>query len=438
MKRFSYILTLALLCSYSVFAQSISHDVMQRIYDEVKSPYKYGMVVAPSDNGHKIDCPTVYREGDKWYMTYVVYNGHDGMDGRGYETWLAESDNLLNWTTLGRVLSYKDSGWDMNQRGGFPSLIDWEWGGTYRMNTYKGKHWMTYIGGEGTGYEGVRAPLFIGQAWTTAPVTAAHEWESLDKPLLHIDDKDAQWWEKLIQYKSTIYEDKAKSLGKRFVMFYNAGGINPANDLKAERIGIALSNDMKKWTRYSGNPVFTHEAPGIITGDAQIVKMGENYVMFYFSAYSPERKYNAYNTFAVSRDLVHWQDWDGPDLVYPTKQYDEMFAHKSYVVKHNGVVYHFYCAVNNDGQRGIALATSKPMGKSPVSFPAPDPKGKRTITNLNDNWTSRLLESNLKDSLPLREGWGGSDRPLPFTLYLQVWHPAPEWHHRGCRRRGGV
>jgi hypothetical protein len=28
------------------------------------------------------------------------------------------------------------------------------------------------------------------------------------------------------------------------------------------------------------------------------------------------------------------------------------------VVKYKGVVYHFYCAVNNKDQRGIAVATS--------------------------------------------------------------------------------
>ena len=170
-------------------------------------------------------------------------------------------------------------------------------------------------------------------------------------------------------------------------MFYNAGGINPANNLKAERIGIALSNDLKKWKRYDGNPVYFHEAPGIITGDAQIVRMDGSvlggsatessplYVMFYFSAYNPDRKYNAYNTFSVSRDLLHWQDWTGADLIVPSKPYDEMFAHKSYVVKHDGVVYHFYCAVNNDQQRGIAVATSVPMGRSDIRFPAPNPQG---------------------------------------------------------------
>lgn len=388
------LLSLLIFGGITAFAQKISKNVMQKIYDEVKTPYKYGMVVAPKDNYHQIDCPMVYREGGKWYMTYVVYNGKDGTDGRGYETWLATSDDLLQWKTLGRLLCYADKGWDMNQRAGYPALIDWTWNGSYEMAKYKGRHWMSYFGGEGTGYEAIRKPLNMGMASTKGDITQAHPWETSSSPVLSINDKSAQWWEKLTHYKSTVYWDKNKTLGKPFVMFYNAGGINPANQLKAERIGIALSSNMTSWRRLplrtakrkTGNPVFFHEAPGIITGDAQIVKLPHYYVMFYFSAYNPERKYNAYNTFAVSRDLVNWQDWDGADLVYPSKPYDDMFAHKSYVLKHQGVVYHFYCAVNHAGQRGIAVATSVPMGRSQVSFPTPEKKGKRQIVSLNQDW----------------------------------------------------
>lgn len=388
------VLSLLIFGGITAFAQKISKNVMQKIYDEVKTPYKYGMVVAPKDNYHQIDCPMVYREGGKWYMTYVVYNGKDGTDGRGYETWLATSDDLLQWKTLGRLLCYADKGWDMNQRAGYPALIDWTWNGSYEMAKYKGRHWMSYFGGEGTGYEAIHKPLNMGMAFTKGDITQAHPWETSPSPVLSINDKSAQWWEKLTHYKSTVYWDKNKTLGKPFVMFYNAGGINPANQLKAERIGIALSSNMTSWRRLplrtakrkTGNPVFFHEAPGIITGDAQIVKFPHYYVMFYFSAYNPERKYNAYNTFAVSRDLVNWQDWEGADLVYPSKPYDDMFAHKSYVLKHQGVVYHFYCAVNHAGQRGIAVATSVPMGRSQVSFPTPEKKGKRQIVSLNQDW----------------------------------------------------
>lgn len=388
------LLSLLVFGSITAFAQKISQNVMQKIYDEVKTPYKYGMVVASEDNYHKIDCPMVYREGNRWFMTYVVYNGKDGTDGRGYETWLATSDDLLQWKTLGRLLCYADKGWDMNQRAGYPALIDWTWNGSYEMAKYKGRHWMSYFGGEGTGYESVRKPLNMGMASTKGDITQAHPWETSPAPVLSINDKSAQWWEKLTHYKSTVYWDRNKTLGKPFVMFYNAAGINPANQLKAERIGIALSSNMTSWRRLplrtakrkTGNPVFFHEAPGIITGDAQIVKFPHYYVMFYFSAFNPKRKYNAYNTFAVSRDLVNWQDWEGADLIYPSKPYDDMFAHKSYVLKHQGVVYHFYCAVNHAGQRGIAVATSVPMGRSQVSFPTLEKKGKRQIMSLNQDW----------------------------------------------------
>ena len=90
---------LLILTTLTAAAQSISQQQMQRIYNEVRTPYKYGMVVAPTDNYHKIDCPTVFRVGEKWFMTYVVYNGKGGLDGRGYETWMAESDDLLHWKT---------------------------------------------------------------------------------------------------------------------------------------------------------------------------------------------------------------------------------------------------------------------------------------------------------------------------------------------------
>lgn len=390
MKRF-FGMALALFVLTASAQRVVTQERMEQVYEEVKTPYKYGLVIAPTDNGHKIDCPTVFHKDGKWYMTYVVYNGKGAKDGRGYETWLSESDDLLHWRTLGRILSYRDGAWDQCQRGGFPALTDMEWGGSYELQVYKGRNWMTYIGGDGPGYEAISAPLHIGLAWTDAHLLGkAHEWKSADHPALSIYDKDVQWWEKLTQYKSTVYWDKKKSLGEPFVMFYNAGGIHPETGLKGERVGIALSKDMKRWKRYGGNPVFAHESAGTITGDVHIQGFGDLYVMFYFSAFNPTRPYKAYNTFACSYDLVHWYDWEGEDLIVPSKNFDNLFAHKSYVIKHDGVVYHFYCAVNEYEQRGIAVATSKRMGVSEIHFPKPEPKERRVEMELKDNWTTWL------------------------------------------------
>ena len=65
-----------MISALSAFAQrDVAQERMEQIFEEAKTPYKYGLVVAPEDNHHKIDCPTVFRQGDKWLMTYVVYNG---------------------------------------------------------------------------------------------------------------------------------------------------------------------------------------------------------------------------------------------------------------------------------------------------------------------------------------------------------------------------
>ena len=77
--------------------------------------------------------------------------------------------------------------------------------------------------------------------------------------------------------------------------------------------------------------------------------------MFYFGAFW---KPGAFNRFACSYDLINWTDWDGEDLIKSSEDYDEKYAHKPWVLKWNGIVYHFYNAVG-DSVSVIALATSK-------------------------------------------------------------------------------
>jgi len=316
----------------------VDDTTMRRVYEEVKTPFKYGIVLR--EEGKKVDCPSIYRAGGHWYMMYIVFNGD------GYQTWLAESTDLLSWRKLGKVLSFGENTWDARQKAGYVALQDTTWGGTYELERHDGKYWLSYLGGALTGYE--TDPLAIGLAWSDDCAKAA-EWNRLGKPVLAPDDADSRHWEKLTLYKSNILHDRNRSLGHPFVMFYNA-----KSKSGYERIGMAVSDDMRQWKRFGVEPVIDNGAG--ISGDPQVVRMGDVWVMFYFGAfYRP----GAFDTFACSRDLVNWRKWDGPDLVAPSEPWDKTYAHKPWVVKHDGVVYHFYCAVGDQG-RVIALATSKP------------------------------------------------------------------------------
>lgn len=342
-------------------AKPVSAEVMESVYQQVKTPYKYGLVMVPASNDKKLDCPSIFRKAGKWYMVYIVF------DGRGYETWLAVSKDLLHWESKGKLMAFSDStDWDANQKAGYVALETIKWGGKYKWQPYQGKYWMSYFGGNSTGYE--KGLLSISMAWTKKDPTVVHPWQRIGHPVLMSTDKDVRWWENHTQYKSTVIWDKARRTGHPFVMYYNANGDSLSKTRGAERIGMAVSDDMTHWQRYRRNPVLDHHQG--ITGDPVIQKIGHLYVMFYFGAFW-KNKGGAFNRFACSYDLIHWTDWTGADLIQPSEDYDNMFAHKSFVLKYKGVVYHFYCAVNKAGQRGIAVATSKKIGTSSLHFVAP-------------------------------------------------------------------
>jgi predicted GH43/DUF377 family glycosyl hydrolase len=349
MKTFVYV---ACTLAYSTcFAQNkipeagvVPQSRMQEVFDEVKTPYKYGVVLQHSDSSKMIDSPTIFRKNDTWHMTYIVF------DGQGYETWLAKSKDLLHWESKGKILSFTKNTWDANQKAGYVSLVDIEWGGGYSVEKYRGKYWMSYLGGNTTGYEA--GVLKIGMATSTA-LTTVNEWKTDSIPRLSPKDTNARWFEDKTIYKSLVIRDTQKHTGHPFVMYYNAKG----DTADYESIGMAVSDDMISWSRYGKNPVIT-EFEGIC-GDAQIAKFNDLYIMFYFGAFW---KPSAFERFACSHDLINWTVWDGDDLISPSETYDDKYAHKPWVIKWKGIVYHFYNAVGNQG-RVIALATSADLTK---------------------------------------------------------------------------
>lgn len=326
-------------------AGPVPRSVMREVYEEVKTPYKYGMVVPPPQPNTYTDSASVFFYEDTWYMIYIIYYE----TGRqGYETLLASSPDLLNWTPLGKILPFRDGYWDSYQAAGYASLQSTAWGGPNTLGQYDGKYWLSYIGGDDAGYEA--GDLSIGVANTADP-SVAEPWTRFDDPVLTPSDPDTRYWEESKLYKSNVIYDPQKRLGAPYVMYYNA-----VTRPEPEKIGIALSDDMRNWRRYKTDPVVVEGAA--ITGDPQVVRMGNVWVMFYFTREDYNRATHTWDDFACSYDLVNWRKWDGEVLLTATEPVDRYYAHKPWVIKHDGVVYHFYTAIGEQGW-GIALATSK-------------------------------------------------------------------------------
>jgi predicted GH43/DUF377 family glycosyl hydrolase len=326
----------------------VDTHTMRQIYEEVKTPFKFGIILRGDSPNELVDCPSLFRRDGHWYMMYVAITGK-----LGYQTFLARSDDLLRWQKLGRVLSFTATNqWDAWQADGGIALCDYHWGGSHELESFNGRNWLSYIGGALPGYE--TDPLSIGLAWTDNPA-AVREWKRLTvNPVLSPKQTDARSFETKTLYKSQIIHDEAQSLGWPFVMFYNGKAQNGF-----ERIGMAVSRDLTHWTRYGTNAVIVNGAAQQrgISGDPQIVKIGNVWTMFYFGAFWQPK---AFDTFACSYDLVHWTKWDGSHLIEPSESFNQTYAHKPWVLKWNGVVYHFYCAVGDAG-RVLALATSRDL-----------------------------------------------------------------------------
>ncbi|MCY2989807.1 MAG: hypothetical protein NTY19_18320 [Planctomycetota bacterium] len=175
-----------------VHGQQVSGQRMRQVYEEVKTPFKYGVVIRGEDR-NPVDCPSVFRFEQKWTMICVC------MNKVGYETHLAESDDLLNWKTLGKIMSFRKEGWDARQAAGGVALCDPAWGGSSELRMVDGKYWLSYVGGALQGYE--TDPLSIGMAWTTTPARV-HEWTRLpENPVLTREQPDVRKFEQETLYK---------------------------------------------------------------------------------------------------------------------------------------------------------------------------------------------------------------------------------------------
>jgi len=301
------------------------------------SPYKLSRpVITPSGvegdfNCLGVDCPVPFRHNGKVYMLHV------GFDGKGYQTALcvAEDDSLLRWKQLKVILPRGNAGaWDEVGRAGTTILCDNELFGSREIKKHNGKYWIMYHAYPGSGYE--VGPAEIGLAWCEDEDLL--DWHCLDKPVYSW--KDGEDWEKGGLYKCDLLEHDGK-----FYMFYNAKNITDGN--WREQTGGAVSDDLMSWKRFPGNPCV------LVTDGAWDSKFASDPVVLYDSAkqlwvmyYFGYNNKNAQDGIAFSTDLLHWEKHPEPIMRNGVHgEIDSTHAHKPGILYHNGMLYHFYCAV---------------------------------------------------------------------------------------------
>ncbi len=333
----------------SYASKPVTPERMREVRAMLDTPVKRGAVMEFEDRF--TDCPSVFRHRGKWYMTFIAISKDTGVSG--YETHVAESDDLLHWRYRGPLLLRDGTRtWDSKQIAGYAALYDTRIGGGCALETHDGRYWMTYLAGASDGYE--PDPLFMGIASAADPVDAA-SYARQEKPILTPHDADVRFFETVTLYKSSVIRDEERLTGHDFVMFYNAKGYD-----SHERLYMAVSDDMIRWTRYGNRPIIddvTGDPCCWITADPMLMRDRDGLYIMNFMKYNQSR--SAFDTFACSYDLNHWNEWLGEPTVAPSGDDPEqdLYAHKPWIITWEGHVYHFYCACTKNNRRYIALAT---------------------------------------------------------------------------------
>jgi hypothetical protein len=305
--------------------------------------------IAGFDKVHMTDVPTVFQlPGDnQWYMTFIGY------DGQGYQSFIAESDDLVRWTDARLAMGYGPQG-SFDHGGvvlGAYLYEDYDIQAPRILKRHRGKYWSLYgayprQGGYELrpGYEGL-ACSEDGFTWRRAQ----------EEPILSVHQPDCGPWEKDCIYQPWLVEHESH--------YYNL--YNAANG-QIEQMGLALSGDLLEWKRYAHNPVIPVGPQGsynqTFSSDGKVFWDQDHWVSFFFGV----GRDGAHIMVAFSYDLYHWIV--DPDPIYKAGGHpsglDSTYAHKISLVWNpaNETYDMFYCAVGDKG-RGIGLMTSKPPGE---------------------------------------------------------------------------
>jgi predicted GH43/DUF377 family glycosyl hydrolase len=318
--------------------------------DRIGTPYKLGkhVLTASGQEGSfdkvSVDCPFVFRHQGAYYMTFVAF------DGVGYQTGLASSRDLVNWKKEGCILKRDPSSPTLK----FNVAMNWilRENGLYspgEVQQVDGYYLGAYHAYPNAGLEQGAAVIGLCRS------KDLRNW-MVDPPCLR--PEEGADWERGGLYKPCILRHEGK-----YFIFYNAK--NRTEGQWREQTGVAISEDLKRWTRYSGNPVIANGGAGSpdekFASDPCVLQDGGQWILFY---YGLDAKGVARDLAATSPDLLHATKCSRILIdVGPKGSIDSAYAHKPSVIQYQRDLYHFYCAVSHESGpeiRGISVARSRP------------------------------------------------------------------------------
>jgi len=300
-----------------------------------------------------------------------------GFDGTGYQTGLATSEDLIHWTRTALVGPRDPASKYTKYNLALSSILrDKNLHGTGEALKVDGQYLGAWNAYPSSGYEEGAAVIGLARSHDLLHWT-------LTDPIL--TPEQGAPWEHGGLYRPDLMLDRGT-----YYLYYNAktdtlpksegGGWH-------EQTGVATSRDLKQWTRSTLNPILPNgprgsatypaanpvhdQAPstpdtrdGRFASNPYVVKNGRKYAMFYFG-FGYQRPGRACEMLALGDDPLHFTKI--PEVLIDTGApgtIDETFAHKPSVIYHEGMLYHFYCAVSGkypNEVRGIAVARSKPF-----------------------------------------------------------------------------
>jgi hypothetical protein len=341
-----------------------------------RTPYKYPQLIlgpthTPGGFDEKaVDDPIVFRANGRFYMLYI------GFDGTGYQTGLAVSDDLIHWTRQALVGPRDPSSRYTRYNLAISSILrDKNLHGTGEAVKIDGHYIAAWNAYPGAGYE--EGAAVIGLARSTDLI----HWTLSEEPILRPEQGTP--WE-----HGGLYRPDLALFDGTYYLYYNAK-TDPLPKSEGggwhEQSGVATSKDLKTWTRSALSPILTNGPRGSATypeanplhdgaqpdsrdsrfaSNPYVMRNGREYVMYYFG-FGYQRPGRACEMLALGSDPTHFTKV--PEILIDTGApgtIDETFAHKPSVIFHQGMLYHFYCAVSGkypNEVRGITVARSKPF-----------------------------------------------------------------------------